>query len=52
MMLHNKALGLVVSDKKSFSHFPYINLCKIIDPQGGTIFRPRAIILTNMVGVD
>ena len=31
-----------------FSRFPYISLCKTIDPKGGAIFGPRAIILTNM----
>ena len=43
MMLHtkNKALGLVVSDKKMFSCFPYINLC---DPCCGAIFGHRDII--------
>ena len=29
-----KALGLVVSDKKIFSCFPYISLCKTYDPRG------------------
>ena len=38
-----KALGPVVSDKKIFSHFPYMNLCKTCDPRGGGIFGPRGI---------
>ena len=46
------SLGLLVSDKKIFSRFPNINLCKTIDPQSWTIFGPRAINLTNMVEVD
>ena len=29
-----KVLDLVVSDKKIFSLFPYISLCKTFDPQG------------------
>ena len=38
-----KALGLVVSDKKIFSCFPYISLCKTCDllgafwPQGDNL---------------
>ena len=35
--------GLVDSDKKSFSCFPYISLCKTCNPQGGAIFDPRGI---------
>ena len=27
------ALGLVVSDKKIFSHFPYISQCRTCDPR-------------------
>ena len=34
MMLNIKALGPVVADKKIFSHFPYIGLCKTCDHQG------------------
>ena len=37
MMLHaklTKTLGLVVSDKKIFSCFLYISLCKTCDPPG------------------
>ena len=33
MML--QALRLVVSDKKIFSHFPYINQCRTCDPWAG-----------------
>ena len=39
-----KALGLKVLDKKFFSCFPYISLCKTSDPRGGAIFGPRGII--------
>ena len=42
MMPNIKALGPVVSDKKIFSHILYISLCKTCDPQGGSIFGPRA----------
>ena len=35
-----------------FFTFPLISRCKTIDPQGGTIFSPRAIILRNMKEVD
>ena len=44
------SLGLLVSDKKIFSRFPYISLCKTID-RGGAIFGPGAIIWTNFVEV-
>ena len=32
MMLHTKyhVLGFVISNKKTFSHFPYISLCKYV----------------------
>ena len=39
-----KYLGFVVSDKKIFSHFAYISLCKTCDPLGGAISSPRVII--------
>ena len=39
-----KALCLMASDKKMFSYFPYISLCKTCDPKGGAIFGPREII--------
>ena len=39
-----KALGPVVSDKKIFSHFPYISQCRTCDPRGGAIFDQRDII--------
>ena len=39
-----KDLGPVVSDKKIVSHFPYISLCKILDPRGGAIFGTRGKI--------
>ena len=32
-----------------FQVFPYISMCKIWDPQGSAIFRPRGIIWTNLV---
>ena len=34
------SLGLLVSDKKIFSHFPSISLCKTFDPWGGAISGP------------
>ena len=37
-----KALELVVSDKKIFSCFPYISLCKTYDPCVGPFFVPGA----------
>ena len=43
-ILNIKALGLVVSDKKIFSCFPNISICKTCDPQNGCIFGPRGII--------
>ena len=53
MMLHNKYQGSrLCGFREDFFVFFYINLCKTIDPQGGTIFGPRAKILTNMVEVD
>ena len=39
-----KALGPVVLDKKIVSPFPYISLCKILDPRNGAIFGARGII--------
>ena len=36
------SLGLVVSDKKIFSCFPYKSLCKIYDPRGRHILVPEA----------
>ena len=43
MMRHTKyqvkTLGLVVLDKKIFSCFPYISLCKTSDPWGGAILN-------------
>ena len=50
MMQNNKiikALGPVVSDKKIFSHFTYISLCKTCDPLGGAISGPRSLILNK-----
>ena len=35
-----KALGLVVSDKKIFSHFPYTSLCQMFDPRAGPLLAP------------
>ena len=49
MMPNIKALGLVASDKKIFSHFLYISLCKTCDPLVGTIFGPRGYL--NLVEV-
>ena len=43
-----KALGLVISDKKIFSHFPYICLCKTCDYRGRAIFGHRAINLVDV----
>ena len=37
-----KALGIVNSDKKNTSCFPYIRLWKTYEPQGGAIFGPGA----------
>ena len=38
-----KVLGLMISDKKIFSMFPYISLCKECDPGAGA-FWPSGII--------
>ena len=38
-----KAQGLVVSDKKIFSCYSYIHLCKTCNPQGRPIFGPKDI---------
>ena len=35
-----KALGLLVSDKKIFSLFPYISLCKTFDPEAVPFLAP------------
>ena len=45
MMLHKKipnimALGLVASDKKIFSSFPYISLCKHVTPRASPLLAP------------
>ena len=37
---NSTALGLVVSDKKFFSCFPYISLCKTCDPRAGPFLAP------------
>ena len=47
-ILNIKALGIVVSDKKMFSYFPYTSLCKTCDPRTGH-FGPRDIMKTNLV---
>ena len=39
------------SDQKIYSYLPNIGLSKTSDPQGGAIFGPRVIILTNLVEV-
>ena len=39
-----KAQGLKVSDKKMFSCFPYISLCKTCDLWGGATFGRMGII--------
>ena len=49
---NSKALGLVVSDKKSFSCFPYISLCITCDPGGWASFCPMDRILINMIDVS
>ena len=46
------SLGLLISDKKIFSCYPYIKLCKQLTPRAGVFFfGPRAIIIRNMVEV-
>ena len=49
MMLHTnyQGLGLVVSDKKFFSHFLYISLCKTCDPWEGP-FSPMGYNLNKL----
>ena len=42
MMLHIKALCLVVSDKKIFSCFPNISLGKTCDPGADPFMAPGA----------
>ena len=51
VMLHTKyqVLGLVVSDKKTFSCFPYISLYKTCDPQGRTKSGHRGKSWTTLV---
>ena len=45
MVLHTKYQGPVVSDKKSFSCFPYISLCKKnMNPGVGPFLAPGAEI--------
>ena len=44
-----KALGLVVSDKKIFSCFPYIRLCKTCDPPGWGHFWLQEYYLNKLV---
>ena len=39
-----KALGRMVSDKKSFYVSPYLRLCKACDPWGVAIYDPRGLI--------
>ena len=39
-MPNMKALGLIVSEKKIFKVFSYINLCKTCDPPGRGHFWP------------
>ena len=41
-------LVLVVTDKKIFSCFPYISLCKTCDPQDEPIFRPHGHYLNKL----
>ena len=35
-----KALGLALLDKKMFSYFPYISICKTCDPRAGPFLVP------------
>ena len=35
----------MVSDKKTFSHFPYISLCKTCDPRGWPFLAPGALFV-------
>ena len=46
MMLHtnSKGLDLVVLDKRIWSCFPYISLCKTCDPREDVIFGTKDII--------
>ena len=46
-ILNIKALGLVVSDKKMFSCFPYISLCKTCNSQGWAHFWSQGHNLNN-----
>ena len=39
-----KALGLVVSEKKTFYVFPIVSLKELMTPPGGAIFDPRGMI--------
>ena len=50
MMLHTniKALGPVVSDKKSLPCVHYINLCKTCDPQERGNYWPRGDNLNKL----
>ena len=48
MMLHTKYLDLVVSDKKIFSHFSYISLCKTIVTPGRGHFWPQGYNLNKL----
>ena len=41
----------MVSDKKIFSCFPYISICKACDPWGVTIFGSKGLICTKLVEV-
>ena len=43
----SRDLGLVVSDKKTFSYFPYISLCKTCDPLRRSHFVPKGLILNK-----
>ena len=43
-----KALGPVVTDKKIFSIFSYISLCKICDPLGWGNFWPQGHNLNKL----
>ena len=46
MMLNMNSLGLLVSDKKIFSCFPYISICKRFDPRGH--FWPKVYNLNKL----
>ena len=44
-----KALRLVISNKKNFERFSYINLFKTSNPRGGANIDPKGTIWTLFV---